>query len=374
MIKRVYSATLKNKPFLIIPHPFNDELFSSWLTRAAYAHHFHPQTFINLYFGIKNRGLFKNNVDAHLSDQMIQNIEKMVHNKINIFNLTLRSFSGILRENDIIDSPSIFLCKLRFCPHCLKENIPYFKHQWKLAFTTVCVKHQCFLQDLCPSCKTPLNIFKMYNNILSFSYCSQCGFDLKKSPTKNIHSRFKTSMFAINILHQGLYQGYIQLGDSIVYLFCFMDVVTQLSKLILSKRNFAFLHTHPLFLLLNGAMKKTIKSNQPIHLQLNIIENFALFGLILYLFEDYPNNFEKFVRMNHLTHWDMTRDLRHISFWYETLVNSISPRYVAFGNMVTNEEIKHARHYLLSLGKLGNKANLTQLFGNINFFNKYQLN
>lgn len=68
----------------------------------------------------------------------------------------------------------------------------------------------------------------------------------------------------------------------------------------------------------------------------------------------------------------MVKEIRYLSFWYDNLVNNIIPRYVAFGDMITIGEIENGKKYLVSQGLETNKANLSRLFGNINYFSKYQ--
>lgn len=60
----------------------------------------------------------------------------------------------------------------------------------------------------------------------------------------------------------------------------------------------------------------------------------------------YPKNFKSFMKKNRLTYWDMVKEIKYLSFWYDTLVNDIAPRYVAFGDMITKEEVESAKKYL----------------------------
>jgi hypothetical protein len=88
----------------------------------------------------------------------------------------------------------------------------------------------------------------------------------------------------------------------------------------------------------------------------------------MHLFENYPINFRKYMKANKLTHWDMVKHIRYLSFWYDNLANDITPRYIPFGNIITYEEIKNGKKYLISKGELINKKNLSKLFSNYNFF------
>lgn len=374
MIRRTKLPKLKDKEFLIIPEPLKGEVFSSWLIRLSYAHHTHPRTFINIHFGIKHRSEFKNNVDTTLSNQLLDQIKQKCKNKVDTYNLTLKPYSGYLQEDKINIMSNRLLCSMRFCPKCLREDkVPYFRKKWLFSFSTACAEHKCYLHDACPRCKKKLDIFKMYQDKLSDLYCYACGYSLKKAYVRHIHEKHTYSLNAIKTLHDTLDNGYIAFNDKVVYSFCFFDVIMQLTKLITNRHHLELINKHPLYKLLKNTLDKKLNTSRSIYLQLSIKETSALFGIVIYLFEDYPNNFAKYIKLNNLTHWDMMKDIRYVSFWYENLVNDIVPQYKAFGDIISLDEVKSAEKYLISKGLVVNKANLSRLFGNINFFSKYNI-
>lgn len=374
MIRRTKLPKLKDKGFLIIPEPFADEAFSSWFIRLSYAHYTHLRTFINLHFGIMHRSEFKNNVDTTLSDYLLSRIEHKCKSKVNILDLTLKPYSGYLQEGPISIMSNRLLCSMRFCPKCLREDkVPYFRKKWLFSFSTACVRHKCYLYDACPRCKKKLDIFKMYQDKLSDIYCHSCGYSYKKASVKHIHEKHTYGLEAINTLHNTLDNGYIAFNDKVVYSFCFFDAMTQLTKLIINKHYLEFINRHPLYKLLKMTLDQKLNTSRSTYLQLSIKEIFALSGIIIYLFENYPNNFTKYIKLNKLTHWDMMKDIHYVSFWYEHLVNSIVPQYRAFGDIISLDEVKSGEKYLISKGLVVNKANLSRLFGTISFFSKYNI-
>lgn len=373
MIKGLCRKELLHQKPPLIPVPFSDEILSSWIARLAYANQMHPKTFLNTYLGIKHRDHFKNCLDAHINDEILNCLQTITSQDFALKNMTLQSYVGILGECIIKERHNTYLGHMQFCPQCLNEHIPYYKKLWHVNLLTICAKHHCFLYDACPQCKKPIEALKMHHNAFDYTFCYYCGYDLKKAPIKKIGKKATFGILANQKLAKMIEDGYIQLGESVVYSFCFVDTITQLSKLILLRRNFAFIHKHPLFKLLENRLKSSLSSKQSTHLQLTIAEKYALFGLIMYLFEDYPNHFSQFITMNHLTHWDMMKDLRYKAFWYENLVNNITPRYIAFGNMVTYEEIKNAIEYLKQKKIPIIKANLQRLFHNRGFFDRLKL-
>ncbi|MDD5405608.1 MAG: TniQ family protein [Sulfurovaceae bacterium] len=372
MIKNIKTNNLQYLPFSIIPIPYNDELFSSWFARLSYAHYLHPKTFINLYFGLENRSLFKKNIDTSLNMKLLNRIKTMCNDKVDVFNLTLKTYSGYIQENDIEIASNRFFSDLKFCPICLrKDNVPYFRKYWKLAFSTVCTLHNCFLYDSCPQCNSKLSILKMHKDKFAFTYCSKCGFEFKKARKINVNQKHIMGIHGQANLQHIADKGYAELDNDVsVYSFYIFDVIIQLTKLIISRKNIKFINKHPLFAILKKSFNRKPNQAKSIYIQLNIKEKFALFGLIWYLFEKYPKNFTSFMKENNLTHWNMVKDIKYVSFWYENLLNDISPRYIAFGNMVTKEEIENGKKYLVSKGLDITKANLSRLFGNVNYFKR----
>ena len=213
----------------------------------------------------------------------------------------------------------------------------------------------------------------MYKNNFTFNYCSSCGFEFKKAKIQTIKQKFILGLYQQNRLHNILTRGYVKFGKDVVYSFCFFDVIAQLTKIIILQKNILFIQYHPLFGLFKNILSKKINSAKSTYIQLNVIENYALFGIILSLFDKYPNNLKQYIDANHKTHWNMVKEIRYLSYWYDTCINNIVPRYIAFGDFVTNEEIENGIKYLKSQHKEITKANLSRLFGNISHFVKIKI-
>lgn len=369
IIKNLRIEGSKKFNFLIIPHPLDDELFSSWLARTSYSHHLHPQTFFNVHFGLNNRNFLRRDIDCNYNKEIFDIFKYKSYNKIDINAMTLKSYSGYLQEKEIKNGMNRLFCNLRYCPMCLNEDkVPYFRKAWKLAFNTACLKHNCFLYENCPQCKTPLKLTKMYKNKYSFTQCFKCGCDLKSAKALTIDPLFYKGLIAIKKLNKLLQSGYITFLNNTIYSFIFFDTIIQLTKLICLRQYTQFINSNQLFSLLKAKLSKPLNSAQPIYQQLTIPENYALFGLIINLFENYPNNLSKFIEQNKLTYADMLKDIKYISFWYDNIINSITPRFVPFGDIITEQEIKEGIKHLKSKNKEITKANLSRLFGNINHF------
>lgn len=298
----------------------------------------------------------------------------MCKDKINPLSLTLKIYSGYLQENEIKMASNRFLSTLKFCPVCLREDKAYFRKHWKLTFVTACSIHKCYLYDSCPQCKSKLSILKMHHNELGFAFCSICGFQFQKAKEQTIPKKYFDGLNQQNNFLKILEKGYVQYQQHIVYSFCLFDTVIQLTKILLIQKNILFIHKDPLFRLLEDACSKKYNTSKSTYLQLSTIENYALFGIIGFLFERYPQNMKKYIMLNNKTYGNMIREIKYLSFWYDNLINDIVPRYIAFGDFVTKEEVENGIEYLKSQHKDITKANLSRLFENISHFAKHTYN
>ncbi|QFR49794.1 TniQ family protein [Sulfurimonas lithotrophica] len=368
MIKKLNNPVLKQKNFLIIPIPFEDETLTSWLVRTAYAHKTHPHTFVNQYLDFRHYSFFTTEPDITLDEHMIKTIEQKTNNKIDIKKLMLKTYSGYLQEN-IFDNPNMFLSKMKFCPVCLRENkVPYFRKTWRIAFYNICHKHKCHMYEECLECKSKLDISSMYTNKLTYEFCHKCGFDLKKARRLPLHRKYKSTIVYQNKILNVVKNGYIQLDDKPIYSFLFFKVFAKLSKLILLDSKHKFIDKHPLYKIVKHSTQSN--TNHPINKRVNSRGQSALYGLIMYIFDNYPCNLKEYIIENKLTHYDMTDEMKYVPFWYDNIVNKITPRYIPHSMTVTKEEVKAAKKHLKSIGKEINKANLTKLLG-CNFYSIY---
>ena len=370
MIKKIKILQLKDVNFPIVPQPLKNELFSSWIVRTAYAHKTHPHTFENLYLDLPQK-LFSKDIDISIDKETIQRVQNKCRDKVNIFSLTMQTYDTYLQEKVIPNGFNKFITALKYCPQCLKEDkIPYFRKEWKVIFSTICFQHHCFLYNSCPHCKSTLDISKMYNNKLPYTHCYKCGFNLKKSKKLSIHHTHKDNIQNIKKLFSILKCGYIKLNTVPIYSFYFFDGITQLSKIILTQKCFKTIEDYIPFRVLKKWKKQKYHSSSPAYTQLPIKEQFILYGSILKLFNNYPYQIKSFIFSNRLTYWKTLKDMRYVSFWFDNLINSITPRYISTTQLITSKEIANAKQYLLSKSVPVTKANLTRLLG-CNFFSSY---
>lgn len=320
MIKKVCLPRLRDANFSIVPIPLEDEVFSSWLVRTAYAHKTHPHTFANQYLDFRYNSFFRRDPDLTMTQEAVRELEKKCYGKVDIYDLTLKSYTGSLQEQ-ITDVPNSMLGDLKYCPVCLREDkIPYFRKKWHIIFYNVCHHHRCYLYDHCPQCQNKLDISKMYEDEMPYTYCHKCGGELSKARKLTVHKNHVLGLEHQNALMDILERGYVVLGDRWIYSFNFFEVFVQLSKIILARKKYRFIDMHPVYGLLKGIDKRGYHYNMPVYKQVTVKQRFSLYSMIVHLFENYPVNFREYIRCNELTHWDMVKDMEYVPFWYANML------------------------------------------------------
>jgi hypothetical protein len=148
------------------PKRFADELFSSWLWRAAVAAGAAPSRFAADALGggcldadrevgeatLCRLALASGQAVAHLANGALTpspRPEPLTRQEV-IEDALLRHGDPLLiREVRTHPPPGV----LQYCPRCLaKDPQPYFRRSWRFAIAATCVRHTCRLHDACWQC------------------------------------------------------------------------------------------------------------------------------------------------------------------------------------------------------------------------------
>jgi len=368
MIKKIKNPVIAASRFLIVPQPLPDEILSSWIARTAYAHHTHPQTFLNLHFDNIHFN-WRLNFDASISDQELEFLSKKSGLFYSvIYQMTLRSYEGSLHESIIsIGSNRYIAAQQNFCPVCLEEDqFPYFRKSWKTLLLPICLKHQCYLNEYCPICKAKIKLVNMYKNKESFVFCHKCGYDLRKVRRSTIPRRFAPAIKKIRIINSILNRGYIVLSKKPIYAFLFFEIFVQLAKVILSYKKSSVLNY--IDDIAKFIKKIHFSKSRPIIQQLAPRQLLLVLASIMELFGNYPYKFDQYVKANQIGHWPLCRDMKKLPFWYDKLLDKVAPKDCFMSDLITVEEIESAVLWLKKQGIEPNKMELQRIFG-CNFYN-----
>lgn len=196
-------------------HLTPDELFSSWLVRYALNQGCDPLTLTGelwpswrVWAIDLDRSPYPNqiktltqNIDVP-SDYFDSAFLKTQIQSVNLSNLKTRSNWGWLLSYGSRNRRHYG--GLQFCPVCLSESDAYYKKQWRFAWHTVCVKHQCQLIDACPKCNSPIqpNLLEAIDRKINL--CSRCKYDLSHSQQSQANSDIlKFQLHADSTLESG---------------------------------------------------------------------------------------------------------------------------------------------------------------------------
>lgn len=311
---------LNDRDFVIHPKPQDDELLSSWLVRVALANDTAATSFTNMHFREYARNIiWQRDLDIWCPQDLMKRLSEKSHlSKEQILDMTLKSYEGKLQEHINGRTRTRFIqplgnyCHikrnggLRFCPKCLKEDmVPYFRKIWRLSFYTACIKHDCFLHSRCPTCGSPLVIYKHYNE-RDFTFCYKCGTDLKTAPAHTIN-KLSYGLKAVECLLQILSEGYgIKFGKKVASI-DFFHFLKQINKMIYLWRKTDGVFEHEI---LGDVIKfNTTTKNKCYEDFITIEEQYLLYSGSCFLIQS-DSNFKDFIQNNHILQCHIYKDFR----------------------------------------------------------------
>lgn len=188
-----HSGALRVTPYWALPIPLQpDELFSSWLTRAALEHGCDPLAFTGaiwprwrIWISDLDRQLplERLTVLAHMSGlsvdlltlatlaPMAQRIQGKLPHKQTLWSWILTLGSRNRRRNS----------GLQYCPACFAEDsTPYYRQQWRFAWHICCERHGNQLLDRCPHCRAALEPHRLTAEARTLDQCATCGGKLSQ--------------------------------------------------------------------------------------------------------------------------------------------------------------------------------------------------
>ncbi len=359
--------------------PKDDELLSSWLVRLARIYGIKTHSYCSSIWPGKN--IWTRDIDRLADIEILTTLsEKTATPYKRVYETTLRSYEGRLWEtyNPIGNNAWLMpigiyhrehrLWGLQYCPRCLIEDEdPYFRRAWRLAFVTVCADHNFMLRDKCPECNAPLNFYRNQYECNSITYCSECGYDLRRAtPLKaeGVRQQVKHQKNVMAVLKRG----WINIpGFGTVHSLLFFRVYHQLTRLMATGRRKE---------VIQAAMSKLIslpKLSRRFWGGLKYVDNmfvedrYCCIAMANWLLDKWPDRFITFCRENGILSSDLLRDMKNAPWWYfKTVYNYLyRPDYSP-----SDEEIKQAIIYLKTNKQAINETSISKLFGIRNVFRK----
>jgi len=361
---------VKDYNFLITPKPQKNELLSSWLTRAAFAHGMSLNQFISLYVRHEGCAMSRTDMDFQYNPKLLNLLAKKSKTNLKtIEQLSLRSEEGYLftcneclyppaQIRKLIDNRTHF--GLMYCPKCLEEDEhPYFRKEWRYLFYNACPKHGIYLKDRCGVCFESIKFRKMpINNKIVF--CHKCRRDLRLIRPIKILEEYSEGLEAITWFQNGLKNGYFFINNDKVNSLVIFQVYTYLRYLIGKQKDirlngFSILDKYKT--LCKKLQHYNSKKCGPIY------KDFFLTAIIYHLFQNYPNNLQKFAYENNLTHREFVHGFKDIPFWYENIIYNIIPMQNTIGREISKCEVIGAIKYLKRLHNKVTQKSVAEVVG-----------
>jgi len=177
--------------------PLPDELFSSWVTRTAFANGMLVNQLSSILCG-KGRQLFLGDPDrgvwkqpglalAELTEASKATVEGTYLSAYDGYLWPDRPDHGVWRHVLPLSNANRSRLKygLQYCPQCLMEDSdPFYRRHWRLTFSVACDWHCCWLRDRCPSCSSSIAPYRVgvsggRNGVeLNNRLCAFCGESL----------------------------------------------------------------------------------------------------------------------------------------------------------------------------------------------------
>lgn len=189
-------------PQWAVPVPLlPDELFSSWLVRAAIVQGCDP---LDLTGEIWPRWrAWIRDIDRRLVQERLVPLLKMTGISAMAFEAaTLHSVAEVVAGmplNGQAAWPWMLALGsrnrkrhggLQYCPVCVATDaIPYYRLQWRFAWHTMCTTHECMLFDRCPHCRHPVEPNRLIATDEHVALCATCRSDLRDASVINANER-----------------------------------------------------------------------------------------------------------------------------------------------------------------------------------------
>lgn len=181
------------------PKPFEDETISSWFLRIIKANIGDQpiHRFCRIEFG-PNVSIWTRDTDRNISKEVLEILSKKSGVQIHtIENMLLGSYQGTVFEKHNPKGASKWILPIgvyhrirnrfgqQWCPLCLATDpIPYYRRQWRMAFSSCCLKHGRLLRDRCYYCASPCMPHR--GNFLDCSKCKRSLLNQYQSKAESV--------------------------------------------------------------------------------------------------------------------------------------------------------------------------------------------
>lgn len=189
-------------PRWTVPVPLlPDELFSSWLVRAAIVQGCDPLELTGDLW--PHWRAWVRDIDRGIEQEKLRPLSKTSGISETVFTAAmLRPVAEVVAGMPLIAQsawPWILALGSRnlkrhggfqYCPACFATDAtPYYRLQWRFAWHTMCATHGCMLHDRCPHCLHPIEPNRLTAKDEHVAVCATCKKDLRDVSVSEMDER-----------------------------------------------------------------------------------------------------------------------------------------------------------------------------------------
>ncbi|MBB6340528.1 hypothetical protein HNP49_000678 [Pseudomonas fluvialis] len=363
------------------PHPFEGELFSSWLCRLAWGNGTKLLPFVTHHLLLPPQFL-NQDIDRVVSDSVIIGVGA----GCGVADATARAtklsvFEGILWERLAKKGSCDWVLthirgarnprqraghSLQFCRRCLAEDTePHFRCTWRLALSVICPIHGIYLADECPRCHSPVvpTICDRGQRLLQLSTplasCYRCGTDLREPLIDDLFADAESRIFQEMVL-DALGQGRsAHLPGGNCYSFLLFRGLKRLLQLLGGEGRFK--RVRELMFLEEGLLDLPLQAGAHFCLEtLRIGDRALMLALLRLLLEDWPSVMIDVCRRSRVSSSYLLSYKGDLPYWlYQPIRDQLFDKPYS----PTPLERHEARQYLIRNGEPAHASAVRQLLG-----------
>jgi hypothetical protein len=259
------------------------------------------------------------------------------------------------------------------CAKCLDES-PHFRRMWRLAFSTVCVRHHVALIDRCPDCSAPIAFHRGdIGDRASFdasplTSCHVCGFDFRAFRARRIAANARIMTFQ-KLLENVVSTGGVQVGAVPVFGHLFFSGLRILMRLCASAKHGQTIQAE---IAKRAGIARVVPDwvNANLALEnLSIDDRRALLTFSSVLLEDWPHGFVEVVKRLKIRASDISGHDRSVPYWVESVVGEYLTGYK---HVPSIEEISSVISFLRGKGETPTRELVGRYVG-VEWFRKRSL-
>lgn len=318
------------------PRPLQDELLSSYITRAAHGLGLKPISLLNAALGSR-QSLLAQDLDNYANVQIVDRISGATGlDAAAVEGMTLAGYVDSVLTTYFPKGRKPWLMPvtvcandrlrpgLQFCPDCFETDAqPYLRRAWRLAFITCCTIHSIALLDRCPGCEAHVQVHRS----ISIRYCYNCNSDLAAAPKISVPDE---AILQQLMFENAVINGWTTLGGRKIYSNLYFLVVRQIASLLVNgPRSSQF----------RAAVGKSVESadrafqkpttRQPIE-YLETSDRLRLMIMVASVMSDFPRRFVAICRTAGHSRSHIIKDMPYVPFAFDEVLREhldLSPYY-----------------------------------------------